>query len=467
MAKLLITKEEMILIKYSEASKDTDLYGNLYESLQPYDRLSEFELDRLALDRKAETVIRYNRNRLIEALKAEWSALPYSDEAAGDVHCSLCGRKNKYMFYIQNQKNDKEINVGSECIKKFHGIDNIENIRRSHQEKLRLRNENRRRIDFDAIDLEDIYFLSDYEAWTRNFPIIFTYGLYMRSKNHLLAIHSLKTRYIKTGGNLEQVKTEFFDLKAKLSAVKEEAEQYLDRVREHPLVCKRFLADFLETKHPAAWMEIMKNGGIMSEETLCYAYHPDFLKEHIHTIKSCLAADAVQIFRIKELHMWFRYQDQNYTMPIHFRISSYRFMKNIGRYCLTKKGYQFTRKTLMGEYELVKTEHNFTALLNRLEQPLVFMPYSIATGRYTNEHYFKQSRVIVDPDTETKRTEAFYLKINIDIFFKVLEPAIFYDDRNLQKVLQKLFLYLKKYKWMSAEEWHEHEEMIREMTDKY
>ena len=132
-SKLLMRKEEMILLKNSEAGKNTDMYGNIYQVLSNYDTLSEeeFHTNKL-LDDKSRAVILNNKKILIDEIKDEWVGIGTSDEASGEIHCQLCGRKNKYVYYIQNKLNEKELNVGSDCINKFPGIDNVRALRRSH-----------------------------------------------------------------------------------------------------------------------------------------------------------------------------------------------------------------------------------------------------------------------------------------------------------------------------------------------
>ncbi len=58
MGKLLIRRDEMILIKNSEAGKNFDLYGNLFAILQTYNVLSEDEFYKnQCFDDKARAVI--------------------------------------------------------------------------------------------------------------------------------------------------------------------------------------------------------------------------------------------------------------------------------------------------------------------------------------------------------------------------------------------------------------------------
>lgn len=68
--KLLIRKDEMILIKNSEIVKDVKLYGNLYQVIKDYEKLSEelFYSNKI-LDEKARAVILNNKNIFNERYK--------------------------------------------------------------------------------------------------------------------------------------------------------------------------------------------------------------------------------------------------------------------------------------------------------------------------------------------------------------------------------------------------------------
>lgn len=46
MGKLLLKQDEMILLKNSEAVKNTETYGNMYDCVMPYKVLSEIDLQK-------------------------------------------------------------------------------------------------------------------------------------------------------------------------------------------------------------------------------------------------------------------------------------------------------------------------------------------------------------------------------------------------------------------------------------
>ena len=56
--RLLITQQEMVLIKNSNETKNIEVYGNLYDCVQEYKKLSKADLDNnRVFDKKARTVL--------------------------------------------------------------------------------------------------------------------------------------------------------------------------------------------------------------------------------------------------------------------------------------------------------------------------------------------------------------------------------------------------------------------------
>ena len=108
MGKLLLKQDEMILLKNSEAVKNIETYGNMYDCVMPYKVLSEIDLQKNELfNTKARATILGNKNLLFQEIKDEWYAIGCNDETTEEVHCQLCGRKNKRIFYIKNRKNKR------------------------------------------------------------------------------------------------------------------------------------------------------------------------------------------------------------------------------------------------------------------------------------------------------------------------------------------------------------------------
>lgn len=73
--RLLITQQEMILLKNSNEATNIDLYGNLYDCIQSYSKLSKAELDKnIVFDKKSRTVLLNpeNKKTMMDKIMGEW-----------------------------------------------------------------------------------------------------------------------------------------------------------------------------------------------------------------------------------------------------------------------------------------------------------------------------------------------------------------------------------------------------------
>ena len=64
--RLLITQQEMILIKSSNETTNIELYGNLYDCIQNYTKLSKIDLENnIVFDKKARTELLNLENKKV------------------------------------------------------------------------------------------------------------------------------------------------------------------------------------------------------------------------------------------------------------------------------------------------------------------------------------------------------------------------------------------------------------------
>ena len=468
MAKLLIRKDEMILLKNSEASKNTDLYGNLFASLQTYDSLSEeaFFQNQL-LDSKARAVILNNKKILFDEIKDEWRGIGCNDEAAGEVRCQLCNTKNKLVFYIHNRFNDNELNVGSECIKKFPGIANVTQIRRTYNEQQKFQAEVKRRIEFDEIDLENINYIKEAEDWFKNFKILLPYKLYNDIKTIIYNLNSLKTSYIKNGGEIKYIKQQYFEFKEILESYKKEAAQIYQSNKSSILCCKKNLSDWLNQNHNNVWEMVMKNNGLLSQETLKYCYYTDFVNANLKRFNSQIADADINIVGMNGNAIRFSIKNSDYIYPLYFCIPSASFMQNIGCYCLTDKTYRFGKNAL-GKINIEQTYSNFEALCNRIMTSLEKIGLRIERGKYTDEIYYVRLPKIIRTSKwsdRVEKTELGYKKISEVAIFTKFNDLIFASDQEIETAFEKILNQLNRTtKWLSKDEKEKMEELSKSLS---
>ncbi len=468
MAKLLIRRDEMILLKNSEAGKNFDLYGNLFAVLQAYDVLDEDEFCKnKILDDKARAVILNNKKILFDEIKNEWFAIGCNDEATGEIRCQLCRTRNKLVYYIHNKINDNELNVGKDCIRKFSGIENIKKIRRTHNEQKKYQAEVKRRIQFDEIDLTNINYIKESEEWFKNFKILLPYKLYNDIQTILYSLNSLKTTYIKSGGEITHVKQQYFEFKEFLEKCKKEAERIYQLNKDHILVCRKGLADWLSVNHHEIWESVMKNGGLLNLESLKYCYHSEFVQTHLKRFNSRISNEDISIIGMNGSLIRFMIKNSDYIYPLYFGMNCNVFMKNIGCYCLINKNYYFG-KTDLNNISVEQSSSNFEAMYNRIISPLERVGLQIERSRYTNEKYYVRLPKVTKTSKWSDRveiTELGYKKLSESAIFTKFNDLIFASDEQIEAAFSKILRKLNATaKWLTKDEKEKMEDVFKSLS---
>lgn len=468
MPKLLIRRDEMILLKNSEAGKNFDLYGNLYTSLQTYDVLSKDEfLKSQTLDDKSRAVILNNKDILFSEIKKEWSAIGYNYDATGETRCQLCRTKNKLVFYIHNKLNDNELNVGSDCINKFSGIENVAEVKHEYNIMQKNQTEAKRKIEFDEIDLTNIDYIKKSEDWFKNFKILLPYKLFTDIKTLIYNLNVIKTTYIKKGGDIENIKQQYFEFKNLLEKCKEEAEKIYQLNKRKTLTCKKELADWLKSNNYNTWETVMKNDGLLNCETLKCCYYPDFIKIHLKRFNARISDNDISIIGINGPLIRFSIKNQDYKYPLYFGIKCNVFMQNIGCYCLTDPNYYFGKKDLI-DINVEQSDNNFDAMCYRIMSPLERAGLRIERSKYTNEKYYVRLPKIIRTSKWGNRVDASelgYKKVADSVIFIKFNDLIFSSDEEIEKTFSKILNKLNNTtKWLTQSEKDTMEELSKSLS---
>ena len=148
--KLLITQQEMILIKNSNEVTNTDLYGNLFDCIQDYTKLSKTDLDNnIVFDKKARAVLLNSENKkvMMNKIMDEWYSIKNYDIVETLIKCQLCGRPNKYVFYIHNKITEIDLHIGSDCVKNYSDITGIKQQKKRLSQLQREQAQQKRKIE--------------------------------------------------------------------------------------------------------------------------------------------------------------------------------------------------------------------------------------------------------------------------------------------------------------------------------
>ncbi|WMC91297.1 hypothetical protein [Kineothrix sp. MB12-C1] len=466
--RLIINKKEMVLIKNSETCKDIDVYGNLFNVLDTYQTLSydEFEKNNI-FDSKSRTVLLTSKKMLVDEIKNEWSSVGHSDIAVKETRCQLCGRINKFVFFIHNKNNDRELNVGSECINGFKGIENFSNIRRSLNEQIKHHNEQVRRIEFEEIDIDNVDYIKNVEMWFKELDILLPYNLYDTINTLLYEINFLRTSYIKVGGNKEEIITSYFTIKKKLDTYQVKAKEFYKANKRNKLACNRKMSEWLKNENQYIWESVMKNNGMFSLDTLMYAYNKDYVEEHIPDFSQHLQDNDIKFIGINGNTIRFLLENQDYVYSLTFLITCKEFMKEIGCHCLTKKEYRFNKFDLP-KISIEKNPKNFNALYTRMKNIIDSVGLGIDIDENTQQKYYVKLPQVIRKSNWSDKTEISdigYKPLADTFFYNMCESLLFSSEERIKKEFMKLFTSLKlKGKWITQEERNRMSEISKSVT---
>ncbi len=178
--KVILSKKDRNKLFYSEITKD---YPWFYEMLKVKEKFTTADL--IDLDREKQNFFKDILPNVLNTSNKEWK--PSYDifvqvlEGNRRMECSLCGTKNKYIYYITNKLNKQKLNVGSECVKQFGELgdwmkNNGESLK-EEQKKVQLKN----KLNNDLPGIENT--LHKWNDFIANLPIMLPYEMENKLKN--------------------------------------------------------------------------------------------------------------------------------------------------------------------------------------------------------------------------------------------------------------------------------------------
>lgn len=465
--KLLIKRDEMVLIKNSQTAMDMDIYGNLFACLQKYDTLTvgDFEKDD-AFDEKAKVVILDNKKMLIDSVTEEWTSLELYEDETKKTRCQLCNTPNKYIYYIKNDNTSKELNVGSECVKRFPKVKNVKKAKKTFEEEKIIKNEQKRRIEFGEKESSDPHFLKEAEEKFKNIDILLPYDLYEKIKENLYQLNSIKTNYIKNGGEKENTFKLYDETKEQFRYLWKLAIKFYKENKNDKLICNGSTARWLQENNPEVWEKIAKNNGMFNENTLKKVYQKEYVEQHIDDFKKCFEETDTSIVEVSGNIIKFKIENDDYRYPLIFYVSYKNFMETIGCYCIAQNRYVYKKEDLKNLI-IEDTKQNFNSMYNRIKNIIIGIGFDIDIDENTETMYYKMLPVEMKKNSKwsknVKRTEVKYKKFGRRQFFNVFIQIIFADNREIEKRFRVIFNKLKNNgtEWISEEEKNKYSDLAK------
>lgn len=427
--KLILQKQDVILIKRSEETKNTDIYGNLYEVLSSYSSLSYGKLNKdIVFDEKSRFALLHNLNSLMDHVKQEWYAKTYFEVATEETHCQLCGRKNTYVCYIANRINGEELHVGRECVKKYKDINGADIVLAKLNSDMRNLSKETRANDFDIKLGDDVDFTKYARDRVESFPVLLPYELYTNISSSIVDCNRIRTAYVSSGGNLEDVIDKFKKRKYECENLFLKADNHYMKYKEHPLICTRQIANWLSDNFSTVILDIQKNQGILNEDTLKFVHEPQFLNSSLPVFRRCLKGTDVQLLRVEGDVLRFSIQNERFVQPILFITPIKNFMRNVGCHCLTQEGYRFTKNSITPVIE--SNSNNFKNSMNYLIGALSKTRYNLILEERTSQLYWEKRQIVLRNkwSSHNEELKPVYKSTTTEKLYSLMENILYLDN---------------------------------------
>lgn len=451
--KSILSRDEISLLLNSEASKDKNICGNLYDILLKINNLSSqklkaislFDLEKYGIDSKAISVLTYNKDKFFSIILHEWYAEQKIDEDPNKKYrCGLCNTPNKYIFYIRNTKNDILLNVGSSCIKKFPGIEGYTEATKRFKDVIKKQQELSRTYQFKEKIPEVENIISFAKSYFDTLPILLPEKLYISLRDISDRMRSIYSRYVydgRTPYKTTMTSFELFQLQIQnFENLKLEADKFISENINKSNMCKRREIDWLlKNDNENIVLSIAKNNGQYTTHTLSNIYSNEFIKDNFELFVS---NNCSNVFKIKGVNqktnkIIFAFNKLGYTPPLMFFISYHDFMASIGSQCvINNKQY--------GNTEIIESAALFP-LKDNLESIIRY------THNMTYESYYE---FLFSSDKNIfiirRMLDGAIAIIDPANFMKIYEKVILKSDEEIKMKLQAI---IKRYKlWISVSE---------------
>lgn len=371
MSKAVLNIIEINLLLNSEEPKNTELYGNLYYTLSGIKESKAISLEDIPhLDQKGKNALTYNKKNLIDTTVREWRATTtIIEKQKRDSTCELCNTPIKYLCYIFNFKNNTELRVGSECIKKFPGMGDyaqysvqLRNIHKNHKIVSR-RTEFYNRFP----DIEQ--FISDADKYFTTLPILLPYELYTKLSDTITRMRLIYTKYINEGKKpfkSEMSSLDLFQLAInQYDELKMKSDNHISQYIDTPLICKRKEIDWLITNKKDNLLKLIsKNSGIYTLGTLKYIANSNIVKQHIDKIISANQSSSFKIENVNNNNVLITFNKHGYQPSVALSIKLSDFMFNIGAMCITDSNFKYGNKEIIAIADILNSRQNLISIIN-------------------------------------------------------------------------------------------------------
>lgn len=429
--------EERRLVLNSEIIKK---YPKLKKVLMKYEKIYEKDfIGNKDFDDELKNLILFIFKDIKKQAEQEWYGTGTMDiidppNTEDRVQCSLCGRRNVYIYYIINRHNDKKLNVGSDCIEKFPGIDTRlpEGMTPKQYKNRRIREytELKRFEDFNKVFPNAREMLSKWNTEYNNLPIILPANLH----NNIISTHKeaniIFENYIKGKGSKKSLDRfeVLIDDRHKLML---QARNFIDKNKANKLICTKEIYDWIIRQDlygkEKIINDIRNNLSIISDEIIPLIYEKSFIYRFLDNFKKMLVGNRISILGLDDKNIYFKFKDVKNRIESELYFTNKKFMEEYGKK-LVEKNPVIEEKDIILKSRLVINRRNYTIIEEQIEKILIGTEYKINLD-YENLKYGLEFINITE--------NTFADKICPHTFFNNQKGRVLLNNKNAKKDICK------------------------------
>ncbi|MBE5961055.1 MAG: hypothetical protein E7256_06650 [Lachnospiraceae bacterium] len=440
----LFTNSDINLLLASETAKNTDIYGNLYSTLQHSNAscINSQNITSLNFDKTAINVINSSRKELINNISNEWYVT--QSTSISDTHCQLCNARNKYICYIRNKNNNKVLHIGTSCVHKFPHIeganDALKRVKQTKANELLIMRKN----DFISHIGDPIPIFQDLEVQLSSIPIVLPLSLEHGLSDSFTSLKDIYAHWLKYGiPSIAETTEQFFNVLHSYQNTYKEALSFINQNHSTPLICKRQYGLWLKQHNKEeVYNNISQNNGIFTLQCLQHLYDSNFLKEHQYLLDNFLSIYSLKIYTITDSSIEFIfYNEDKFHNVLIFQMPTESFMYNIGSYIILSQ----TPPTLiynLPTFKLTPSLNSFDTIYLPLKRLFRNQGYDIRlrNSNYTDTFYFRLSDESILPAKH-------------NYIFNILKNSVFQSNYTIAKSIHNIIGNIKRSKnWISKEQ---------------
>lgn len=393
--KSILSRDEISLLRNSEEIKNTDLYGNLYNTLSQIVELEAVTLNELieyGLDNKGITILTHTKGKLINDITHEWYVESKSAEDPDKkIRCGLCNTPNRYLFYIRNRLSNVQLNVGSSCMRRFSEIDGYANHKYELGQIQRNQRERARWIQFHDKFPEAESIIDSANFYFDNLPILLPYKIYFPLEESVHLLHIIHVQYVKYGKTPNNIQEDPFELFEetinKYNRLKVKADDFIKKNLNKHFICKRPEIDWMkQNKKDNLLKKISLNNGFYTIDSLGEIASVRFINQNFNVFSNKMPINSICLVRPKDEHssLYFTIKQGNEYL---YSISIKRFMKQIGSKCIFDNAYVIDEQELFKISKIVMSNKTLEYIAESLKTDLDKIRYALLIDDYSENVY--------------------------------------------------------------------------------